>query len=190
MLKSLRWTPIVPVLSHLLDSVFHAFSAVPLVCLQVLQEYHGLLDRHQLMLEACEVNSVSEEDYIDLGKAGLGSCLLAGLPNWLIAYSARLVCFCSELTMDYHYIISVHFLNYLLLLKVRFINFERTKLPDEILKHNLEEKKKYFSDICLEVEKNESEIQVRMLSAGVLYLVYIPFSICMCVGFFSLYNLS
>nr|XP_033517072.1 histone-lysine N-methyltransferase ATXR3 isoform X1 [Nicotiana tomentosiformis] len=100
--------------------------------LKVLQEYHGLLDRHQLMLEACEVNSVSEEDYIDLGKAGLGSCLLAGLPNWLIAYSAHLV---------------------------RFINFERTKLPDEILKHNLEEKKKYFSDICLEVEKNESEIQ-------------------------------
>lgn len=55
------------------------------------------------------------------------------------------------------------------MLKVRFINFERTKLPDEILKHNLEEKKKYFSDICLEVEKNESEIQVSMLSAGVLY---------------------
>ncbi|XP_055823205.1 histone-lysine N-methyltransferase ATXR3 [Solanum dulcamara] len=100
--------------------------------LKVLQEYHGLLDRHQLMLEACELNSVSEEDYIDLGKAGLGSCLLAGLPHWLIAYSARLV---------------------------RFINFERTKLPDEILKHNLEEKKKYFSDICLDVEKNESEIQ-------------------------------
>ncbi|KAF3682584.1 Histone-lysine N-methyltransferase ATXR3 [Capsicum annuum] len=100
--------------------------------LKVLQEYHGLLDRHQLMLEASELNSVSEEDYIDLGKAGLGSCLLAGLPHWLIAYSARLV---------------------------RFINFERTKLPDEILKHNLEEKKKYFSDICLEVEKNESEIQ-------------------------------
>ncbi|KAG5596928.1 hypothetical protein H5410_038160 [Solanum commersonii] len=100
--------------------------------LKVLQEYHGLLNRHQLMLEACELNSVSEEDYIDLGKAGLGSCLLAGLPHWLIAYSARLV---------------------------RFINFERTKLPDEILKHNLEEKKKYFSDVCLEVEKNESEIQ-------------------------------
>lgn len=54
------------------------------------------------MLEACELNSVSEEDYIDLGKAGLGSCLLAGLPHWLIAYSARLVCFCSELIIDYH----------------------------------------------------------------------------------------
>lgn len=58
---------------------------------QVLKESHGILDRHQLMLEACEVNSVSEDDYIDLGKAGLGSCLLGGLPDWLIAYSARLV---------------------------------------------------------------------------------------------------
>jgi hypothetical protein len=44
------------------------------------------------MLEACELNSVSEEDYLDLGRAGLGSCLLGGLPDWLVAYSARLVC--------------------------------------------------------------------------------------------------
>lgn len=125
------------------------------------------------MLEACELNSVSEEDYIDLGKAGLGSCLLAGLPHWLIAYSARLVCFCFELIIGYHCLFFLkHYLNYMLLLKVRFINFERTKLPDEILKHNLEEKKKYFSDVCLEVEKNESEIQVSMqcmMSDGVLY---------------------
>ncbi|XP_058072960.1 histone-lysine N-methyltransferase ATXR3 isoform X2 [Magnolia sinica] len=99
---------------------------------KVLKECHGMLDRHQLMLEACEVNSVSEEDYIDLGRAGLGTCLLAGLPDWLIAYSARLV---------------------------RFIDFERTKLPDEILKHNLEEKTKYFSEISIEVEKSDAEIQ-------------------------------
>lgn len=58
---------------------------------QVLKECHGILDRHQLMLEACEVNCVSQEDYIDLGRAGLGTCLLDGLPEWLIAYSARLV---------------------------------------------------------------------------------------------------
>lgn len=45
------------------------------------------------MLEACELNSVSEEDYLDLGRAGLGNCLLGGLPDWVIAYSARLVCF-------------------------------------------------------------------------------------------------
>lgn len=57
-----------------------------------MKEHHGLLDRHCLLLEACELNSVSEEDYIELGKAGLGSCLLGGLPDWLIAYSARLVC--------------------------------------------------------------------------------------------------
>ncbi|KAL9259116.1 Histone-lysine N-methyltransferase ATXR3-like protein [Drosera capensis] len=100
--------------------------------LKVLKEWHGLLDRHRLMLEACELNWVSEEDYIDLSRAGLGSCLLGGLPDWLIAYSARLV---------------------------RFINFERTKLPDEILRHNVEEKKKYFAEICYEVEKSDAEIQ-------------------------------
>ncbi|KAL7086792.1 hypothetical protein ACP275_13G023600 [Erythranthe tilingii] len=99
---------------------------------KVLKEHHGLLERIRLLLEACEVNSVSEEDYIDLGKAGLGSCLLGGLPDWLIAYTARLV---------------------------RFINFERTKLPDEILRHNLDEKKRYFAEIHLEVEKSDAEIQ-------------------------------
>lgn len=45
-------------------------------------------------------------------------------------------------------------------MKVRFINFERTKLPNEILRHNLEEKRKFFSDICLEVEKSDAEVQV------------------------------
>ncbi|CAJ1956392.1 unnamed protein product [Sphenostylis stenocarpa] len=99
---------------------------------KVLKDSHGILDRHYLMLEACELNSVSEEDYTDLGRAGLGSCLLGGLPDWLVAYAARLV---------------------------RFINFERTKLPEEILKHNLEEKRKYFSDICLEVERSDAEVQ-------------------------------
>ncbi|XP_031254562.1 histone-lysine N-methyltransferase ATXR3 isoform X2 [Pistacia vera] len=99
---------------------------------KVLKELHGLLDRHQLMLEACELNSVTEEDYLDLGRAGLGNCLLGGLPSWVVAYSARLV---------------------------RFINHERTKLPEEILKHNLEEKRKYFSEIFLEVEKSDAEVQ-------------------------------
>ncbi|CAL5399383.1 unnamed protein product [Camellia sinensis] len=99
---------------------------------KVLKDWHGLLDRHHLLLGACELNFVSEEDYIDLGRAGLGSCLLGGLPGWLIAYSARLV---------------------------RFINFERTKLPEEILRHNLEEKRKYFADISIEVEKSDAEVQ-------------------------------
>ncbi|KAH6780543.1 hypothetical protein C2S52_011780 [Perilla frutescens var. hirtella] len=99
---------------------------------KVLKEHHGILDRHRLLLEACELNSVSEEDYIDLGKAGLGSCLLGGLPDWLIAYSAHLV---------------------------RFINFERTKLPNEILKHNIEEKKRFFAEVNMELEKTDAEIQ-------------------------------
>nr|TKR91018.1 putative histone-lysine N-methyltransferase ATXR3 isoform X1 [Populus alba] len=99
---------------------------------KVLKEWHGLLDRHYLMLGACELNSVSEEDYLDLGRAGLGSCLLGGLPDWVVAYSARLV---------------------------RFINLERTKLPEEILRHNLEEKRKYFADTCLEVERSDAEVQ-------------------------------
>ncbi|KAK4286228.1 hypothetical protein QN277_002814 [Acacia crassicarpa] len=99
---------------------------------KVLKECHGILDRHYLMIEACELNSVSEDDYNDLGRAGLGSCLLGGLPDWLVAYAARLV---------------------------RFINMERTKLPEEILRHNLEEKRKYFSDICLEVERSDAEVQ-------------------------------
>lgn len=43
---------------------------------------------------------------------------------------------------------------------MRFINFERTKLPNEILKHNIEEKKKYYAEINLDVEKSDAEIQV------------------------------
>ena len=39
------------------------------------------------------------------------------------------------------------------------MNFERTKLPEEILKHNLEEKRKFFSEICVETEKIEAENQ-------------------------------
>ena len=43
------------------------------------------------MLEACHLNSVCEADYSDLGSACLGTCLLSGLPDWLIVYSARQV---------------------------------------------------------------------------------------------------
>ena len=115
------------------------------------------------MLEACETNSVSEEDYLELGRAGLGSCLLGGLPDWLIAYSARLVrtfrCLIKKTLWIFYFLITNSFAP-LPWLKVRFINFERTKLPEEILKHNLEEKRKYFSDICLEVEKSDAEVQV------------------------------
>nr|POE73381.1 histone-lysine n-methyltransferase atxr3 [Quercus suber] len=58
---------------------------------QVLDEWRGILDCHQLMLEACELYLVSEDNYLDLGRAGLGSCLLGRLPDWVVAYSACLV---------------------------------------------------------------------------------------------------
>lgn len=43
---------------------------------------------------------------------------------------------------------------------MRFINFERTKLPSEILKHNIEEKKRFFAEVNLELERTDAEIQV------------------------------
>lgn len=46
---------------------------------------------------------------------------------------------------------------------MRFINSERVKLPAEILRHNLDEKKKYFTDYILEVEKTDAEVQVSMV---------------------------
>nr|POE73380.1 histone-lysine n-methyltransferase atxr3 [Quercus suber] len=58
---------------------------------KVLDEWRGILDCHQLMLEACELYLVSEDNYLDLGRAGLGSCLLGRLPDWVVAYSACLV---------------------------------------------------------------------------------------------------
>lgn len=48
---------------------------------------------------------------------------------------------------------------------MRFINFERTKLPDVILRHNVEEKKKYFADVSLEIERGDAEVQVNALSS-------------------------
>ncbi|XP_051208058.1 histone-lysine N-methyltransferase ATXR3 isoform X1 [Lolium perenne] len=99
---------------------------------KVLMEFHGVLDRHSLLLQACEANTVSQQDLIDLGRAGLGTCLLAGLPGWLVAYTAHLV---------------------------RFIFSERQKLPNEIFKHNVEEKRQFFTDINMDSEKNDAEVQ-------------------------------
>ncbi|KAK7847673.1 histone-lysine n-methyltransferase atxr3 [Quercus suber] len=77
---------------------------------QVLDEWYGIQDRHQLMLEACELNLVSEENYLDLGMAGLGSCLLGGLPDWVVAYLAcllrrvmlRFVSFCMRQAVGFY----------------------------------------------------------------------------------------
>ena len=46
------------------------------------------------------------------------------------------------------------------------MNFERPKLPLEILKHSLEGKKKYFSYICLEVEKSDAEVRIFLHETG------------------------
>ncbi|WOH00339.1 hypothetical protein DCAR_0519698 [Daucus carota subsp. sativus] len=99
---------------------------------QVLKDCRGILDRHQLMLEVCELNSVSKDDCINVGKAEPGNCFLGGLSNWLIAYSTYLV---------------------------RFINSKRVKLPDENLRHSVVEKKKYFAEFTMEVEKTDAEVQ-------------------------------
>ena len=138
------------------------------------------------MLEACELNSVSEEDYNDLGRAGLGSCLLGGLPDWLVAYAARLVCafICQQCFYVFVVLCVSIFPNIYAMVKVRFINFERTKLPEEILKHNLEEKRKYFSDIILEVERSDAEVQVRYHHCSITYvnknLVFFGFPSFLC----------
>jgi hypothetical protein len=77
----------------LIDHLHHfdSVTSTDVIVNQVLMEYHGVLDRHSLLLQACEANSVSQQDLIDLGRAGLGTCLLAGLPGWLVAYTAHLV---------------------------------------------------------------------------------------------------
>lgn len=70
---------------------FDIITSANFIVNQVLMEFHGVLDRHSLLLQACEANTVSQQDLIDLGRAGLGTCLLAGLPGWLVAYTAHLV---------------------------------------------------------------------------------------------------
>lgn len=72
----------------------------------MLKDCHGVLDRHKLMLEACEANIVSQDDYFELGRAGLGTCLLAGLPDWLVAYSAHLVVACCCMFLIFLFMIS------------------------------------------------------------------------------------
>jgi hypothetical protein len=43
---------------------------------------------------------------------------------------------------------------------VRFIFSERQKLPNEIFKHNVEEKRQFFTDINMDSERNDAEVQV------------------------------
>ncbi|KAH9323189.1 hypothetical protein KI387_017828, partial [Taxus chinensis] len=99
---------------------------------KVLKECHSVLNRHHLLLEAC-TDSVTQKDVSDLRAAGVGTCLLSGLPDWAVAYSAHVV---------------------------RFMNHERSKLPDQILKHIRKEKRKAGIEISSEYdERGEAEIQ-------------------------------
>lgn len=43
---------------------------------------------------------------------------------------------------------------------MRFIFFERQKLPNEIFKHNVEEKRHFCTDINMDSERNDAEVQV------------------------------
>jgi len=77
------------------------------------------------MLEACELNFVFKEDYNDLGRLGLGSCLLGGLPDWLVAYATRLGCAFICLDTFFFYFCGCCasiFRNIYSMVKVRFIN--------------------------------------------------------------------
>lgn len=60
---------------------------------------------------------------------------------------------------------------------MRFIYLERQKLPDEILKHNVEEKRQFLIEINMESEKNDAEVQVYMLMAQLGLLVFFNLSL-------------
>jgi hypothetical protein len=54
---------------------------------------HGILHRYNLLLQACITEIFpSKEDWDVLRQAGLGVCLLDGLPDWTIKYAAGVVC--------------------------------------------------------------------------------------------------
>ncbi|CAM6122763.1 unnamed protein product [Calypogeia fissa] len=74
---------------------------------EVILKQHGLLDRHRLLLDSCSATSVTEEGLQEMRQAGLGTCLLSGLPPWVLKYAAGLV---------------------------HFMNVEKTLLPAELLK--------------------------------------------------------
>lgn len=58
---------------------------------------------------------------------------------------------------------------------MRFIYLERQKLPDEILKHNVEEKRQFLIEINMDSEKNDAEVQVNYLMAWSIPNCFPPF---------------
>ncbi|KAJ7518910.1 hypothetical protein O6H91_20G014700 [Diphasiastrum complanatum] len=99
---------------------------------EVMKRCHGLLDRHHMLLEACGDGEVTQHEWNEMKQAGVGTCMLSGLPNWAIKYTARLV---------------------------GFINLERTLLPEEMMKANQKKKRELGSHAYYELERLDAEIQ-------------------------------
>lgn len=72
--------------------------------MQVLKECHGILDRHNLLLQACTSGAVTFREQEELKQAGLGPSLLDGLPQWVIKYAAGIVWI--SLVLLYHIVFS------------------------------------------------------------------------------------
>lgn len=70
-----------------------------------MKEDHSLLHRHDLLLHACIDGYATAKDWDVLKQAGLGSCLLDGLPGWTIKYAAGVVCFCYSWNFDSKFVI-------------------------------------------------------------------------------------
>lgn len=60
---------------------------------------------------------------------------------------------------------------------MRFIYLERQKLPEEILKHNVDEKRQFLIEINMDSENNDAEVQVKWLMAWLGDLSSYPFLI-------------
>nr|XP_024389357.1 uncharacterized protein LOC112288888 isoform X3 [Physcomitrium patens] len=93
---------------------------------EVLKEYHGILDRHNLLLQACTSGAVTFREQEDLKQAGLGPCLLDGLPQWVIKYAAGIV---------------------------SYLNFERQRLPDELMKAEM------LKQTGIDIDRQDIEVQ-------------------------------
>ncbi|XP_024381473.1 histone-lysine N-methyltransferase ATXR3 isoform X3 [Physcomitrium patens] len=93
---------------------------------EVLKECHGILDRHNLLLQACTSGAVTFREQEDLKQAGLGPCLLDGLPQWVIKYAAGIV---------------------------SYLNFERQRLPDELMKAEM------LKHTGIDLDRQDVEVQ-------------------------------
>jgi hypothetical protein len=58
---------------------------------QVMNKIHGVLDRHHLLLRACQDPTLDAQDRANLERAGFRSSLLEGLPPWAVKYAAQVV---------------------------------------------------------------------------------------------------